>query len=197
MPNMAARPILLTLLALFMTAGLRAADLWTWWVDDCAAAPASGCVKGDAELARWAFEDWQRESADRIIFTKSATPRHARLTIHWTGDADLYGKTVQTTVDGQRGAAIYLLPRTGAGRSGDPLLRDTIVYLTMVHETGHALGLSHTANFEDIMYSFEYGGDITEYFARYRRRLSTRSDIQRNSALSDGDRTTLRALPAH
>jgi predicted Zn-dependent protease len=70
-------------------------------------------------------------------------------------------------------------------------LRDSIVYLTCLHETGHALGLPHTAAFDDIMYSFQYGGDIPEYFARYRRKLHTRRDIQKNSGLSEADQTRL------
>ena len=59
------------------------------------------------------------------------------------------------------------------------------------HETGHALGLPHTARFADIMYSFQYGGDITEYFNRYRRLLTIRGDIRRHSGMSDADRKRL------
>ncbi len=183
------------ILALLLTAGLQAADMWTWWVDDCAGvAASSGCNKDDAELARWAFEAWQRESGNQIVFTKSATRQHARLTVHWASGVSLYGETRAVTVDGKPGAEIYILPQTDAARSTDPLLRDTIVFLTFVHETGHALGLRHTANFADIMYSFQYGGDIAAYFDRYRRLLNKRPDIALHSGLSDGDRTALRAV---
>jgi hypothetical protein len=76
------------ILSLIVSVGLRAADTWTWWVDDCTgAAVRSGCQPSDAELARWAFEAWQRESGNRIIFTKSANPQHARLTVHWLSGA--------------------------------------------------------------------------------------------------------------
>ena len=180
---------------LALTAGLRAAEVWTWWVDPCKGeAVASGCNKDDEDLARWAFEAWQRESGDRIIFRKSASAKHARLTVHWATNPGLYGETRGVMVDGKPGAELFILPGTNASRQKDPLLRDTIVFLTFVHETGHALGLRHTANFEDIMYSFQYGGDIDAYFDRYRRLITARADIARHSGLSDGDRLALQAL---
>ena len=72
--------------------------------------------------------------------------------------------------------------------------RDTIVYLTCLHELGHALGLAHTADFEDVMYFFGLGGDLEEFFGRYRRALSERGDIRTSSGLSAGDLEQLRAL---
>jgi predicted Zn-dependent protease len=60
-----------------------------------------------------------------------------------------------------------------------------------LHESGHALGLPHTAEFADIMYSFQYGGDIPEYFGRYRRKLATKEDIRKNSGISSADRARL------
>ncbi len=186
------------ILCLMLATSLRAADAWTWWVDDCSGpALASGCHNDDAELARWAFEAWQRESGNQITFTKSAIREHARLTVHWLTEASLYGETRRVTVDGKPGAEIYILPEGTSTHAKDPLLRDAIVFLTFVHETGHALGLAHTANFEDIMYTFQFGGDIPAYFDRYRRLLSQRSDIALHSGLSEGDRRALRAILVH
>jgi hypothetical protein len=94
-------------------------------------------------------------------------------------------------VEGVRGAEIYVLPPDPQSFGTDSLLRDTVVYLTCLHETGHGLGLPHTAEFADIMYSFTYGGDITEYFGRYRRLLKSRSDIPHHSGMSRADQLRL------
>jgi predicted Zn-dependent protease len=104
----------------------------------------------------------------------------------------LYGETRPVLVEGVRGAEVYVLPQAGA--NGDALLRETIVYLTCLHETGHALGLSHTDKFADIMYSFSFGGDITEYFGRYRRLLAAREDIRKHAGMSEADRQRLLAI---
>ena len=112
-----------------------------------------------------------------------------------------YGEMRPLDVQGRRGAAVYIRPDTTALGPDiatrarlDALFRDTIVYLTCVHELGHALGLAHTANFDDIMYFFGFGGDIGEFFDRYRRRLSSRGDFGSVSGLSDGDLAQLSAL---
>jgi hypothetical protein len=187
-------------------AALPAAEEYTFFVDPCTpeAARATGCEAGDTELARWAFEAWQRETNGAIVFRKSDSPAHARITIHWTnGQASLYGETVPTVVDGKQGAIIYVLPDTrslgpgiDAATRPDPLLRDGIVYLTCLHESGHALGLRHTRAFADIMYSFGNGGDIVAYFKRYRQLLKTRADIPAHSGISDADRIAIRAAVA-
>jgi len=130
----------------------------------------------------WALEAWQVASAGKLTFEKAPDADKAQIRIHWvTTREGLYGEAV--------GGDVYVRPEPGEG-----LLRDAIVYLTCLHETGHALGLSHTAEFADIMYSFQFGGDIEEYFGRYRRRLTRREDIRKNSGMSADDKRHLLSL---
>jgi len=173
---------------------LPAAEEYNYWIDPCPpeTARSTGCEAGDPELGRWALEMWQRESGGAMVLKKSDSAEHARLRMHWVnGASGLYGETEPVIVDGKPGANIYVLPSVAPG--ADHLLRDAIVYLTCVHESGHAFGLRHTSAFADIMYSFQYGGDIPAYFNRYRVLLKTRSDIAVHSGISDADRTALRA----
>jgi predicted Zn-dependent protease len=104
-------------------------------------------------------------------------------------------------VNGKPGAIVNVMPQVSV--QGEPLasravqdilLRDTIVYLTCVHELGHAVGMPHTRKFEDIMYFFGYGGDIVDYFMRYRSKLLSRADIAKYSGLSRSDIEVLRTL---
>lgn len=157
---------------------LLSVRLIPYWVAPCTN-PETACVAGDPQLARWAFQAWERASQGRLHFIETTDRAKAEIQVVWaTPSSGLYGETVGRVVN----------IRIAAEGIRDPLLRDTIVYLTCLHEEGHALGLGHTADFDDIMYSFQYGGDIAEYFGRYRRRLAVREDIRRNPGLSARDR---------
>lgn len=193
------KPLLLLSLA---TTCLGAAD-FTYWIEPCSAeiAQESRCDSGDPELAQWALAAWQRTAKPNLAFS-AAAENQARIRLYWASHRTrLYGEARPIMVDGQRGSAIYVNPDVSqlgeeiyAAAKPDPLLRDAIVYLTCLHESGHALGLSHTGKFEDIMYSFGYGGDIVEYFNRYRRRLTARPDIRTHSGISAYDRQRVLAL---
>jgi hypothetical protein len=176
---------------------MRAADV-RYWIEPCTR-PATACQAADVQLAEWAFQAWQKASGGMLKLQKVDQSDKAHIRLHWADAGQgQYGETVPVMVNGVRGAEVYVRPdlsamgpEIGGAALKDSLLRDTIVYLTCLHETGHALGLSHTADFADIMFSFGYGGDIPEYFGRYRRKLQMRTDITKNSGLSPQDQTRL------
>ena len=155
----------------------------------------------DKELARWALEDWQRSSGQAIRF-EPAAESSSLVRLYWAEPSEgQYGEMKPIVVDQRLGAAVYIRPDMGSlgpdiaeAAAHDPLLRDSIVYLTCVHELGHAVGMRHTSDYRDIMYFFGYGGDIPKYFDRYRSQLHSRTDIAKVSGLSAGDVTRLKAL---
>ena len=164
---------------------------YTYYIDE--GNSADGYHRGDRELATWALHAWERVSGGTLRFV-AAPEASPRIRITWVGAREgQYGETVRAPGN-RRASIVYIRPDTEAfgpliaePARLDPLLRDSIVYLTCLHEAGHALGLPHNRNFEDIMYSFQYGGDIVEYFSRYRRKLKVREDIARTSGLNDGN----------
>jgi hypothetical protein len=162
---------------------------------------AVGYRPGDRELALWALQAWQRNAGAGLQF-EPASESTALIRVYWAepGGGE-YGETHTLVVNGKRGSTVYISSEPepqdlviALRTREDDLLRESIVYLTCLHELGHALGLEHTRSFADIMYFFGYGGDISAYFGRYRAQIHSRGDIASASGLSDADVKRIRAI---
>ena len=177
-------------IAFFIVATITAhASDATFWIEPCSVLNSS-CQSSDMDLARWALEAWAKASDGKLHFTETKDRANALIRVRWADkNSGLYGEAVPIAVNGQRGAELHIL--VSPPNKEDELLRDTIVYLTCLHESGHAMGLRHSAAFADIMYSFEYQGDIAEYFGRYRRNLTKHEDIRKYPGMSPADREAL------
>ena len=131
------RSVSLALLISVLTAGALLAADTPYWVEPCAN-PKTNCVAGDLDLARWALAAWEASSAGRLHFVETKNRGRALLRVRWVDpNSGLYGETVPIEVNGRRGSELFISIMETSG--SDKLLRDTIVYLTCLHESGHAL----------------------------------------------------------
>jgi hypothetical protein len=171
----------------------------TYWISE--GSRQSGYQPQDRVLAEWALQTWGR-LADPAATMVPGTEESATVRIYWVSGQDgLFGEMRDREVDGRFAADVFVHPDTddlgldiALEARRDPLFRDAIVFLTCIHELGHAFGLQHTRDFADIMYSFQYGGDFVAYFERFRGKLKTRDDIRTASPFSDGDLRAFKAV---
>ena len=165
-----------------------------------AGSPESGFREGDRQLAIWALEAWGRQTRPELALAP-ADEEAATIRVYWVrADDGMYGEMRARRIGDRVGADVFIRPEVrGLGAdielaaANDALFRETIVYLTCVHELGHALGLQHTNAYADIMYSFQFGGDFVAYFRRFRDRLRVRDDIPSASPFSAADVAALRS----
>jgi len=152
--------------------------------------------RGD-QLVERAMRTWSTASDDAFTLRRTFLERDAGIRVYFNGAGGNYGET-RPHVDRATGLidAAEVAIAADAPIQVDPLTRDIIVYLTALHELGHALGLEHTANFDDIMYLFRQPGDGPRYFGNYRKLLRSDDDIgsPRATGLSANDVATLRRL---
>lgn len=151
--------------------------------------------QGD-QLVERAMRTWTTSSNGDFTLRRTFLATEAGIRIYFNGAGGNYGETrPHIDADGLIDAAEVNIA-ADAPIDVDSLTRGIIVYLTALHELGHALGLEHTRNFDDIMYLFRQPGDGPRYFGNYRKLLRTENDIGSATAtgLSAYDVETLRKL---
>jgi hypothetical protein len=158
------------------------------WVDPMQAPPG-----GDLLVER-AMKTWTTAAAGRFTLQRIAD-QGAPVHVHFMPADYRYGVTAPR-VNPQSGRIERADVAVAADAGRDTLERRIIVYLTALHELGHALGLEHTDDITSIMYLFRLPGDGDRFFGTYRQRLKSADDIGSPSAtgLSADDVATLRKL---
>jgi hypothetical protein len=160
--------------------------------------PTFGSRPGDHELATWAFDEWERAAGGAIRLEPIPEEAPALIRLYWMAwRPSEYGQMTPHVANRRRAALVFVRPNThllhkmlGPAAESDPLLRDTIVYLTCLHEIGHALGLGHTTAENDVMRAEGFAPN----FERYRQKLRTRADIAKLAWLSEVDTLRIRGL---
>jgi len=154
-----------------------------------------GAPEPGAALVGRAMQTWTDAAAGRVTLRRAAAAEGASIRVMFVSDDYRYGETAPR-VDRATGTIYSADVAINAALVDDPLLQRIIIYLTALHELGHALGLEHTDDFSTIMYAFRRPSDGDRYFGAYRRKLRSADDIGTASAtgLAPADVSALRAL---
>jgi hypothetical protein len=162
------------------------------WID------ARNAPSGADGLVERAMTTWTDAAARRFHLERTSARDAASLRVHFVrGGDNLYGEA-QPRVDRHTGAIVEADVHINGdmASAGDRLAQRIVLYLTALHELGHALGLPHTDDFSTIMYSFRRPDDGARYFGAYRRRVRSADEVGSAQAtgLAPADVEALRAL---
>jgi Matrixin len=147
------------------------------------------------EMVRRAARSWSRASAGVLRFKDAAEFPSGGIRVRFVRDDENFGEAAPY-LDRATGRIVRADVVLGMDPPGDDLQKRLVVYLSAVHELGHALGLRHTEEFGDVMYQFRRPADPTRYFLGYRTKLRSAEDIgsEAASGLSAQDVRALQQL---
>ena len=159
------------------------------WVDARSAPPGAGA------LVDRALATWNAAAAGRIVMRSEGSREPGDIRVRFAAADGIYGET-SPRIDRATGFIASADVMIAAEIAGEPMQQRIVIYLTALHELGHALGLPHTDAFDDIMYRFRRPEDGAKYFGAYRRQLRSIEDIgsQRATGLSSADIAALQML---
>ena len=154
----------------------------------------SGPSGADALVDR-AVATWTAVARGRIVLRTEKSRDAADIRVRFAQADGIYGETAPR-IDRATGFIRSAEVLIAGDIAGDAMQQRIVIYLTALHEVGHALGLPHTDAFDDIMYSFRRADDGARYFSAYRRRLRSSGDIgtERATGLSAADIAALQKL---
>jgi hypothetical protein len=145
------------------------------WIDTRLAPPY-----GTAMVER-AMKTWTDAARGRLTLARAAERPDAAIRVLFISSDTNYGETAPR-VDRDTRRIVSADVAINADVAADPLTARIIIYLTALHELGHALGLPHTDEFADIMYRFRRPDDGERYFGAFRQRVRSADDIGSPSA---------------
>jgi hypothetical protein len=159
------------------------------WLDPSNAPPDA------SPLVDRALKTWTDAAEGGVTMRRVFNRDAARIKIFFTHTPAAFGETAPR-IDRRTGEIVEADVAITSEIGADPLTTRIVIYLTALHELGHALGLPHTDHFSDIMYQFRRPDDGEHYFSTYRTLLRSGDDVGgvRATGLSPQDTQAIRAL---
>ncbi len=115
------------------------------------------------DMMKRAFAEWSRKTNNKFVFNHITSPNPAQIEVYFVDVVPNADREIgltryrQTSSGKMTKAAIYIADKTADGRS----LRHNEVYTVMLHEIGHAMGITeHSKDPMSIMYPYE--NDVQE-----------------------------------
>lgn len=156
--------------------------------------PAHAPFHGERLVGR-AVDVWTTAAAGRVELRRVTSREAAAVLVRFAPSETDFGETVPLA-DPRTGLLVRAEVTLANDLHGDRLSQQVALYLTALHELGHALGLAHQPDFASIMYRFRSPADGERFFNRYRVRLKSAEAIGTPAAtgLADSDIQALQAL---